>query len=181
MAYPGEPPSAGDDGFHLYECAHRLAVLLPLDHQPIPRRATAALWRRRPAASQTQRGLIALSSQFRSEHAALPFPQIEPSARVEKGVTRPQAKIPQRGPMHPAPTEETGELLPVDVKAISEAFPAKPGTKDLIEPGEGQGILDSQHPDHHGADCAYDGTENQSPEGWWCVHPSRLQFGTPFS
>jgi hypothetical protein len=53
--------------------------------------------------------------------------------------------------MHPRPSEKTGELLTVNVKAETEAIPAEKGAKDFIETCEVQIIRHGQDPDHHRA------------------------------
>src|SRR5439155_19601480 len=100
----------GDDRLDLRGRAHRLAFLLPLQHQPVTRGAAPAFWRRSTPARQTHRRVIAVASCFRVENPKLPFPKIHSSAGVEKGLPGPQLEIPHDCPMHPRPSEKTGEL-----------------------------------------------------------------------
>src|SRR6266568_2942668 len=123
----------GNDRLHLCGRAHRLAFLLPLQHQPVTRGAAAVLWGSRTPARQAQRHLIAVTSRFRVEKSELPFPKIDSSARVEKRLPQAQSKIPQCFPLHLRPAEKAAELLAVDVKAETKAIPAQKSTEDLIE------------------------------------------------
>jgi hypothetical protein len=67
------------------------------------------------------------------EKSKLPFPKIDTSADVEKGLPWPQLKIPQGFSLCLRPSEEAAEFLAMDVKAETEAIPAKESAQDLIE------------------------------------------------
>ena len=124
----------GDDRLDLRGRAHRLAFLLPLQHQPVTRGATAVLWGRRAPARQAQGRVIAVASRFRVEKPELPLPKIDASACVQKCLSGPQLKIRQSFPLRPRPTEKTAELLAVNVKAETKTIPTEKSTEDLVEP-----------------------------------------------
>ena len=89
----------GDDRLNLRGRPHLVALLLPLQHQPITGGAATALGRRRAATRQAYRHIIAVTSHLGVENPELPFPKIDPSARVEKRLSWPQLKIPQGLPL----------------------------------------------------------------------------------
>src|SRR6516225_4602889 len=144
----------GDDRLDLRGRPHRLAFVLPLQHQPVTRRAATVLGRRCAPARQANRRLIAVTSHLGVQNPELPFPKIQPSPRVEKCLPRPQLKIPQGCPVCLRPSEKAGVFLAVNVEAETEAIPAEKATKDLVETCEVQVIRYSQDPDYHGAHFA---------------------------
>jgi hypothetical protein len=79
------------------------------------------------------RHLIAVASHLTVEQPEFPFPKIQPTRGVEKRFPRPQLKIPQGCPLCLRPSEEADEFLAVDVKAETEAIPAKNGAEDFVE------------------------------------------------
>jgi hypothetical protein len=83
----------GYDRLDLRGRAHRLAFVLPIEHQAITRGASAELGRRGTPAHQAHWCVIAFTSLFRGENPGLPFPKIEASTRVEKRLPGPALKI----------------------------------------------------------------------------------------
>jgi hypothetical protein len=60
-------------------------------------------------------------------------------------------KILQARPIGFRPPQKTGEFPAVNVKAETEALPAKKSAEDLVETCKIQVIRYGQNPDHHGA------------------------------
>lgn len=125
----------------------------------------------------------------RPHHPEFPILKRAPSTpiRIDRALRTSNARChgaadenPPRVSGTPCSDEGAGELLPVDVEAIPEAFPAEHGTEDLIEPGKGQESSSASTRSTMGPTLRRTGRRIS------CVkqggrHPSNLQFVMQFS